>query len=98
MLGLSNPPGGLFRMKSCRWLVPCLLIPSLLILSLLILMASLYLIPAASAQEGHPGQPGADADKKKDADKETPIPPEKTVPTHHELTLGGKTLKYTATA
>jgi hypothetical protein len=27
-----------------------------------------------------------------------PIPPEKTVATHHELALGGKTLKYTATA
>jgi carboxypeptidase C (cathepsin A) len=27
-----------------------------------------------------------------------PIPPERTSATHHELTLGGKTLKYTATA
>jgi carboxypeptidase C (cathepsin A) len=28
----------------------------------------------------------------------TPIPPERSSVTHHELTLGGKTLKYTATA
>ncbi len=39
-------------------------------------------------------------DHKKDSDKEkeTPIPPEKAVATHHEMTLDGKTLKYTATA
>ena len=39
-----------------------------------------------------------DEDKDKDAKKETPIPPEKPVATHHEINLGGKTLKYTATA
>jgi carboxypeptidase C (cathepsin A) len=39
-----------------------------------------------------------DADKDKEKEKETPIPSEKAVTTHHELTLAGKTLKYTATA
>ena len=62
-------------------------------------MAAIILVPAAQAQEAHPPTPAAaSGDQKKDADKETPIPPEKTVPTHHELNLGGKTLKYTATA
>ena len=38
------------------------------------------------------------ADDQKDAaPKETPIPPEKSSVTHHELMLGGKSLKYTAT-
>jgi carboxypeptidase C (cathepsin A) len=52
--------------------------------------------PAVRAQE-HPPTPSADhpaADK----DKEAPIPPEKPSVTHHEFSLGGKTLKYTATA
>jgi carboxypeptidase C (cathepsin A) len=47
--------------------------------------------PAANA----PAPPAADH---KDADKETPIPPERPVATHHDMTLGGKSLKYTATA
>ena len=33
-----------------------------------------------------------------EAEKEKPIPPEKPSVTHHEMTLSGKTLKYTATA
>ena len=34
----------------------------------------------------------------KRATKETPTPPEKSRVTHHELSMGGKSLKYTATA
>ena len=72
----------------------------------LIALASFFLSPVARAQEVHnsPAQPPAagtekQKDKDKDAEKEaTPIPAEKLVATHHELALGGKTLKYTATA
>jgi len=42
----------------------------------------------------HPDHAAADKDK----DKEAPVPPEKPSVTHHELSLAGKTLKYTATA
>ena len=70
-------------------------------------LALFALVPAARAQEAAaPAQPAAaDANKPadhrdaaKDADKDAPIPPEKTVPSHHELAIGGKTLKYTAPA
>ncbi len=71
-------------------------------------LALIALVPAARAQETPaPTQPPAAADANKpadhrdaakDADKDAAIPPEKTVPTHHELAIGGKTLKYTATA
>jgi carboxypeptidase C (cathepsin A) len=58
--------------------------------------------PAAPAADQHRGgDKDADKDAPKDASKDgkdAPIPPERTVPTHHELSLGGKTLKYTATA
>ena len=67
----------------------------------LISLVSLFLNPTAPAQETRPpAQPAAaGADQHKDADKdEKPVPPEKPVATHHELALGGKTLKYTATA
>src|SRR5580698_9770424 len=64
-----------------------------------VLLLLMLLQPTLSAQETrNPAQSAAGGDQKKDAEKETPIPPEKSVPTHHELTLGGKTLKYTATA
>ncbi len=59
---------------------------------------------AVSLAQERPAQPpAANADRPdhtdhKDADKEQPIPPEKPVVTHHEITLGGKLLKYTATA
>lgn len=53
--------------------------------------------PAARAQE-HPPAPPADHKDVAAPDKEAPIPPEKPSVTHHELTLAGKTLKYTATA
>lgn len=56
--------------------------------------------PSLLAQGPPPNPDRADrgnaADK--DKEKEAPVPAEKPVVTHHELTLGGKTLKYTATA
>jgi len=69
-------------------------------------IAAGLLVPnlAAVAQE-HPPVAAApapappNADQHKDADKDnTPVPPEKPVATHHEMTLDGKSLKYTATA
>jgi carboxypeptidase C (cathepsin A) len=48
-----------------------------------------------SAQERQQRGGGED---QKEAPKETPIPPEKSFVTHHELNLSGKSLKYTATA
>jgi carboxypeptidase C (cathepsin A) len=69
---------------------------------LLVALCSLFLSQAVPAQEVHtPAQPAAasaETHKDKDAEKETPVTPEKAVATHHELTLGGKLLKYTATA
>jgi len=63
---------------------------------------------ALDAQEQHPAVPVQPAqaqtqaqspDQHKDTDKDNaPIPPEKQSVTHHQMTLGGKTLKYTATA
>jgi carboxypeptidase C (cathepsin A) len=71
-------------------------------LVLLVALCSLFLSQAVPAQEVHtPAQPAAasaETHKDKDAEKETPVTPEKAVATHHELTLGGKLLKYTATA
>jgi hypothetical protein len=49
--------------------------------------------PAAQQQAQHAG-----GEEPKEAPKDTPIPPEKSSVTHHELALGGKSLKYTATA
>ncbi len=66
-----------------------------------VLLASILLAPAAPAQEtkSPAPPPAAGAEQHKDAEKEAaPIPPERPVATHHELTLAGKTLKYTATA
>jgi carboxypeptidase C (cathepsin A) len=67
---------------------------------MLIALASLFLSPAAPAQvtPGSAPSPAAGAEPHKDAEKETPVPPEKPVATHHELKLNGATLKYTATA
>lgn len=56
--------------------------------------------PAAQehAQSANPDQHNPDQHNR-DADKENaPVPPEKPVATHHEISLGGKSLKYTATA
>ncbi len=67
----------------------------------LVALTLLFLNPFASAQETRPPaqSAAAGAEQHKDSEKEaTPIPPEKAVTTRHEMTLGGKTLKYTATA
>ncbi|MGB6691391.1 MAG: peptidase S10 [Terracidiphilus sp.] len=61
------------------------------------LSASL-LVPIDRAQERPAAQPPAATADHKEPEKETPIPPEKTVATHHDMTLDGKSLKYTATA
>jgi carboxypeptidase C (cathepsin A) len=56
---------------------------------------------ASLAQESHPPspQPPAAPDQHKEPEKENaPVPPERFSSTHHEITLGGKTFKYTATA
>jgi carboxypeptidase C (cathepsin A) len=49
--------------------------------------------PAAQPQRQHAG-----GEEQKEPAKETPVPPEKSSVTHHELSQGGKSLKYTATA
>ena len=69
--------------------------------SLLVALASFYLPPALKAQEARTAAqpPQAAADQHKKGEKEAiPVPPERPVATHHEMTLDGKTLKYTATA
>jgi carboxypeptidase C (cathepsin A) len=56
--------------------------------------------PAAQehSQQSNPDQHSPDQHGK-DTDKDNaPVPPEKPVATHHEISLGGKPLKYTATA
>jgi carboxypeptidase C (cathepsin A) len=70
--------------------------PCVLIVGSLILVGSV----AGWAQETRSATPAtAGPDQHKDGDKDSiPVPPEKPSVTHHELTLGGKTLKYTATA
>ena len=52
--------------------------------------------PATQQQAQPPAHPGGE--EQKETPKETPIPPEKSSVTHHELMLNGKSLKYTATA
>lgn len=65
-------------------------------------VVSLFLNATAPAQERPaPAQQPATqpADQHKEGDKENaPVPPERTAVTHHEMSLDGKTLKYTATA
>ncbi len=66
--------------------------------SLALLIALPACIPVR-AQEQPPVPPADRADHKDaDKDKEAPVPPEKPSVTHHEVALGGKSLKYTATA
>ena len=64
-------------------------------------LAFFAVLPFAPAQETPAAQP-ATADQAKpaehgtaakEADKDAAIPPEKAVTTHHELAIGGKTLK-----
>ena len=80
-------------------LVHRFVLPSLLVLTAFSLSTSLYAqetrTAASPTTDSHEEK---DKEKDKDAKKETPIPPEKPVATHHEMNLGGKTLKYTATA
>ena len=61
---------------------------------MLVVLATLTLNVAARAQTPTPA-----AEPQKEAPKEsTPVPPEKPVASHHEITLDGTALKYTATA
>ncbi len=53
--------------------------------------------PSAPQQQAQP-QNRQGGDESKEPPKDTPIPPEKSSVTHHELSMGGKSLKYTATA
>ncbi|HEV2487977.1 MAG TPA: hypothetical protein VGT08_20825 [Terracidiphilus sp.] len=84
-------------------------IPRRFAVCLFVALTSLYLTVEAGAQETRQSAPAqtpdseqhassADQHKDKEADKETPVPAEKLVTTHHELALNGRTLKYTATA
>jgi carboxypeptidase C (cathepsin A) len=53
----------------------------------------------AFAQEKKPDEPQKGDAKQHDNDKDQqPIPPEKTSVTHHDITLSGKAIHYTATA
>ena len=49
-------------------------------------------------QQQRQGRQGSGEEQKEAPPKETPIPPEKSSVTHHELNLNGRSLKYTATA
>jgi carboxypeptidase C (cathepsin A) len=53
--------------------------------------------PSAPQQQAQP-QNRQGGDDSKEPPKDTPVPPEKSSVTHHELSIGGKSLKYTATA
>jgi carboxypeptidase C (cathepsin A) len=66
----------------------------------LIVLALLFFSPWTTAQETRSSAQAAatGGETRREAEKELPIPPEKPIATHHEMTLGGKTLKYTATA
>jgi carboxypeptidase C (cathepsin A) len=54
--------------------------------------------PAAPQQQSQQQRQRPAGEEPKETPKETPVPPEKSSVTHHELSLGGKSLKYTATA
>jgi carboxypeptidase C (cathepsin A) len=68
---------------------------------MIVALAAFFLSSAMPAQEtkNSAQPPAAGSEQHKDGDKDAlPVTPEKAVATHHEMTLGGKTLKYTATA
>jgi carboxypeptidase C (cathepsin A) len=69
-----------------------------LILCFSVALAASLFVSIAPAQERPPAQSAPAAADHKDTEKEPPIPPEKTVSTHHDLALAGKDLHYTATA
>ncbi|WP_348262740.1 peptidase S10 [Telmatobacter sp. DSM 110680] len=82
----------------CR--LACIRVAAAALLCLLCLPSIAQERPAAQQQQQRPERAehsGGD-DQKDAAPKETPVPPEKSSVTHHELALGGKSLKYTATA
>ena len=62
-------------------------------LSALMLGVSLAALPVFAQEQRRP-----DDAPKHDDDKTPPIPPEKTSVTHHDMTLDGKAIHYTATA
>src|SRR5215510_3085956 len=62
-----------------------------LMFSLLIASA----VPAFAADEGKDADSSQDKDKKKD---EKPVPPEKTSVSHASVDVGGRSVRYTATA
>jgi len=64
------------------------------------LFAGVGRLPAQErpAPQQQPQQSHASGEEQKDVAKEAPVPPEKSSVTHHDLALGGKSLKYTATA
>ena len=53
--------------------------------------------PGRSQAQAQPASGEQHGDQHKDAEN-APVPPEKPSVTHHEITLGGKALRYTATA
>jgi carboxypeptidase C (cathepsin A) len=68
-------------------------------LAVCLIVVSGSTLSVSDAQERPaPQAPAAASGDHKDAEKEAPIPPEKPVATHHDMTLAGKSLKYTATA
>ena len=79
---------------------------SLTVLSAVLGVPLAFSATAVAQEQRPPAQPSnapqaapAGTEAHKDADKENaPMPPERPVATHHEMTLDGKSLKYTATA
>ncbi len=79
---------------------------SLTVLSAVLGVPLAFSATAVAQEQRPPAQPSnapqaapAGTEAHKDADKENaPVPPERPVATHHEMTLDGKSLKYTATA
>ncbi len=65
---------------------------------LFVVLAALSLNLTAPAQAPTAGAEAQKESSKDSAKENAPVPPEKPVATHHEITLGGKVLKYTATA
>ena len=76
-----------------------------LALRIAVLCGSLALVQAASPQETRPPEQRSQEprnpdqhNQQGDQPKETPVPPEKPSVTHHDMTLNGHALHYTATA
>ena len=82
-------------MKSLDWLGPNAALFALLLTSAPHLHAQ-ETRPDARSQGQQPAQ--AQSNEQHKEAETAPIPPEKPSVTHHDMTLGGKTLRYTATA